>query len=82
MEEDRAAAPFDAAGEIVVEDEDEVVKRVVAAHRVGAVGGGQANGAVVAAARGVFAPALVTAHGDERHAARRRPLAVGAVIAP
>ena len=74
--------PLHAAAEIVVEDEDEVVERVVAPHAVRAVGGGQADGAIVAPARRVLAPALVAPQRPQRHAAGRRAAAVGAVIAP
>ncbi len=82
MEEDRAAAPLGATGEILVEHESQIVEMIVAPHAVGAVGGGQPHRAIVARARRVLAPALVAPHGLERDARRLRPRAVRPVIAP
>ena len=59
MEEDRAASPLAAAGEVVVENEHQIVERVVAPHAIRAVASGQADGAIVAPARRILAPALV-----------------------
>src|SRR5271163_3561780 len=55
---------------------------IVAPHPVGAVGGGQTDGAIVARAFRVLAPALVAAHRLERRARRPQPHAVGPAIAP
>src|SRR5271166_5965516 len=82
MKEDRAAAPLGAAAEILVEHEGEVVEMVLAPHSVGAVCGGQANGAIVARACRILAPALIATHRHERHARSRRPQAVGTIVAP
>ena len=54
--------PFGAPGEILVEDEGQIVKMIVAPHPVGAVGRGEPDRAIVARAFRVLAPALVAAH--------------------
>src|ERR1035438_9788160 len=55
MEEDRAAAAFGSSGEVVIEDEDEIIEIVAAPHAVRAVGIRQSDGTVIAPARGVLA---------------------------
>ena len=82
VEEDRAAAPLGAPRKILVEHEGQVIEMIVAPHPVGAIGGGQAHGAIVTRARRVLAPALVAAHGLQRHARGARPRTVRPVIAP
>ena len=67
---------------ILVKHEGQVVEMVVAPHPVGAIDGGQAHGAIVTRARRLLAPALVAAHGLQRHAPGARSLTVGPVIAP
>ena len=82
VEENRAAAALGAPRIILVEHEGQVIEMIVAPHPVGAIGGGQAHGAIVTRARRVLAPALVAAHGLERHARGARSRTVRPVIAP
>ena len=53
--------PF-AHGEILVEDEGQIIKMILAPHPVRALGGGQADGTVLAPALRVLAPALIAPH--------------------
>src|SRR6185437_6512794 len=82
MEEDRAAAAPGAAGEILVEREDEIVEMVLAPHPVRAVPRRQPHRPIVARARRILAPALIAAQGLERGARGPQPNAVGPVVAP
>ena len=75
-------APLGAPRKILVKHEGQIIEMIVAPHPVGAIGGGQAHGAIVTRARRVLAPALVAAHGLERHARGVRSRAVRSVIAP
>ena len=70
------------AGEIAVEHEDEIVERVLAPHPVRAIGGGQADGPVVARAGGVLAPSRTTPQRPQRRAAGRGARSVGTEIGP
>lgn len=63
MEKDRAAEPANARAQVPIEHADHVIEMIVAPHRLMARGRGKPDRAIVAAVAGVFAPAVIGAHG-------------------